>query len=133
MARNVPNARTAPTVWAFWTCAIITTISTLVSAGFSVAGLFGPSTGDIFARYAASRSIALLIAVLCCIGFRSREAIAALALVMSLVQGFDGVIGALAYDPAKTYGPFVFALVNLAALVWLLRSREEDPAEKNSN
>jgi hypothetical protein len=109
---------------AFWTCTIITTISALVSAGFSVVGLFGLSGGDIFERYAASRSIALLIAVLCCIGFRSREAIAALALVMSLVQGFDGLIGVLAHDSATTYGPFVLALVNLAALVWLLRSHE---------
>jgi apolipoprotein N-acyltransferase len=52
---------------------------------------------------------------------------------MSLVQGFDGLIGVLAHDPAKTYGPFVFALVNLAALVWLLRSHEEGQAEENSN
>jgi hypothetical protein len=92
MARNVPSARATQTGLAFWTC-------------FSVLGLFGPSGGDIFERYAASRSIALLIAVLCCIGFRSRDAIAALALVMSLVQGFDGVIGVIVHDPAKTYGP----------------------------
>ena len=52
----------------FWTCATITAVSALVSASFSVAGLFGPSGSDIFERYAASRSIALLIAVLCCIG-----------------------------------------------------------------
>src|ERR1700730_16401088 len=108
----------------FWTCAIVTTVSALVSASFSVAGLFGPSGSGSFERYAASRSIALLIAVLCCIGFRSRDAIAAMALVMSLVQGFDGLIGILAHDPAKTYGPFVLALVNFAALVWLLRSQE---------
>ena len=126
MARSVPSARATQTSLAFWTCAIITTISALVSAGFSVAGLFGPSGGDIFEPYAASRSIALLIAALCCIGFRSREAIAALAVVMSLVQGFDGFIGLLAHDPAKTYGPFVFALVNFAALVWLLRSHEAE-------
>jgi hypothetical protein len=105
----------------FWTCTIITTISALVSAGFSVAGLLAPSGSDSFARYAASRSIALLIAVLFCLGVRSREGIAALALVMSVVQGFDGIIGMLAHDPAKTYGPFVFALANLAALGWLLR------------
>jgi hypothetical protein len=133
MARSIPSARATQTSLAFWTCAIITTISALVSAGFSVLGLSGPSGGDIFVRYAASRSIALLIAVLCCIGFRSREAIAALALVMSLVQGLDGLIGVLVHDPAKTYGPFVFALVNFAALVWLLRSHEEGHAEENSN
>jgi hypothetical protein len=69
----------------------------------------------------ASRSIALLIAVPVCLGVRSREGIAALALVMSVVQGFDGIIGRLAHDPAETYGPFVFALANLVALVWLLR------------
>ena len=46
----------------FWFCATITTISALVSAGFSVVGLLGPSGSDIFARYAASRSIALLVA-----------------------------------------------------------------------
>jgi hypothetical protein len=34
---------------------------------------------------------------------------------MSLVQGFDGLIGALAGDATKTYGPFVFAAVNVAA------------------
>jgi hypothetical protein len=48
---------------------------------------------------------------------------------MSLVQGFDGLIGALAHDPAKTYGPFILALVNFAALVWLQRSHEA----RNSN
>jgi hypothetical protein len=110
----------------FWICAIVTTVSALVSAGFSVAGLFGPSGSGSFERYAASRSIALLIAVLCCIGFRSRDAIAAIALVMSLVQGFDGLIGILAHDPAKTYGPFAIAIMNFAVLVWLLRSPKTD-------
>jgi hypothetical protein len=116
----------------FWTCVIVTTVSALVSAGFSVVGLFGPSGSGGFERYAASRSIALLIAVLCCIGFRSRDAIAAMALVMSLVQGFDGLIGALAHDPAKTYGPFASALINFAALVWLLYS-PKDGVPGNSN
>ena len=112
----------------FWTCAIVTTVSTLVSAGFSVAGLFGPTGSGSFERYAASRSIALLIAVLCCIVSRSRDAIAAVALVMSLVQAFDGLIGVLAHDPTKTYGPFAFALINFAALVWLLSSPEDGEA-----
>jgi hypothetical protein len=52
---------------------------------------------------------------------------------MTLVQGFDGLIGVFAHDPAKTYGPFVLALVNFAALVWLLRSREGGHAAENSN
>jgi hypothetical protein len=117
----------------FWTCAIVTAISALVSAGFSIAALFGPAAGDNIERYAASRSIALAVAVLCCIVLRSREAIAALALVMGMVQGFDGFIGLLAHDPARTYGPFVFALVNLAALAWLRRSHEGSNPRARSN
>jgi len=124
--------RCVPMIRRFWTCAIVTTVSALVSAGFSVAGLLGPSGSGSFERYAASRSIALLIAVLCCIGFRSRDAIAAMALVMSLVQGFDGLIGILAHDPAKTYGPFAFAIVNFAALVWLLRSPKTEMSDNSS-
>jgi hypothetical protein len=112
----------------FWTCAIVTAVSALVSGGFSVVGLFGPSGIGSFERYAASRSIALLVAVPCCIGFRSRDAIAAIALVMSLVQGFDGLIGVLAHDAAKTYGPFAFALINFAVLLSLLRSPRDTDA-----
>ena len=114
----------------FWTCTIITTISALVSGGFSVAGLLGPSGGDRFALYAASRSIALLMGVLCSMAFRSREAVASLALVMTLVQGFDGIIGVLAHDAAKTYGPFAFALANFVALSWLLRSGKDSAVAK---
>jgi hypothetical protein len=120
----MPNKETSQMTRRFWTCAIITTISALVSAGFAVVGLLGPSSSDTFARYAASRSIALPIVVLCCLWVRSRQGIAALALVMSLVQGFDGIIGVLTHDPAKTYGPFVFALANFAGLVWLVRPTE---------
>src|SRR5260221_4103396 len=90
------------------------------SSGFSVVALLAPSRSDSFARYAASRSIAQLIAVLFCLGVRSREGIAALALVMSLVQGFDGIIAILAHDPAKTLGPLYFALATFVGLVLLL-------------
>jgi hypothetical protein len=107
----------------FWLCSAITAVSALVSAGFAVAGLLGPAASDNFARYAASRSVALLMAVLPCMALRSYEGIAALALVMSLVQAFDGLIGALAHDPGTTYGPLALALTNVAALAWLLRVR----------
>lgn len=107
----------------FWTCAMITLISVTVSVGFSVAGLLGPTGGNEFARYAASRSIAILLAVLCCFVVHSRAGIAALALLATMMQGFDAVVGCLAHDPAKTYGPLVLAVINAAALVWLLRSR----------
>src|SRR5882762_823746 len=94
----------------FWGCALITLLSVGVSAGFSLAGLLGSGNGDSFARYAASRSVALLIAFL--------------GIAMSSVQAFDGVIGALARDPSKTFGPFAFAVLNALAVAWLLRGRE---------
>jgi len=37
------------------------------------------------------------------------------------VQVFDGVIGALACDPSKTYGPFALAVLNALAVGWMLR------------
>jgi hypothetical protein len=104
-------------------CAAITIISALVSAAFSVASLVG-AAGDVIAQYAASRSIALLVGALVAAVLRRVEGIAALALVMSLVQGFDAIVGALAHDPAKTYGPLALAIANIGTLAWLLRARE---------
>ena len=102
----------------------MTLLSAGISVGFSVAGLVGSGSGDSFARYAASRSVALLLTVLIAIVVRSRTAIAFLGFAMTLVQVFDGVIGALAHDPSKTYGPFAFAVLNALAVGWMLRMQE---------
>ena len=107
----------------------MTLLSAGVSAGFSVAGLLGSGKDDIFAQYAASRSVALLLAVLIAIGIRSRMAIAFLGIAMTVMQAFDGVIGALAHDPSKTYGPFAFAILNALAVAWLLREQASHPNE----
>lgn len=102
----------------------MTLLSAGVSTGFSLQGLLGSGSSDIFARYAASRSVALLLSVLIAIAVRSRTAIAFLGITMTAVQAFDGVIGALAHDPLKTYGPFAFAVLNALAVSWLLRGHE---------
>jgi hypothetical protein len=115
----------------FWSCAALTLLSAGVSAGFSVAGLLG-SGSDSFARYAASRSFALLLTVLIAIGVRSSVAIAFLGIAMTVVQTFDGVIGVLAHDPAKTYGPFAFAALNAFAVGWLVRESSR-PAPDDSH
>jgi hypothetical protein len=107
----------------------MTLLSAGVSSGFSLAGLLGPGRDDSFARYAASRSVALLLTVLIAIGIRSRTAIVFLGIAMTVVQTFDGVIGALAHDPSKTYGPFAFAILNALAVGWLLRQRASHPNE----
>jgi hypothetical protein len=69
----------------------------------------------------------LLLALLIAIGVRSRVAIAFLGIAMTVVQAFDGVIGALAHNPPKTYGPFAFAVLNALAVGWLLRGEESNP------
>src|SRR4030081_423544 len=113
----------------FWRCALMTLLSAGVSAGFSTASLLGPGRDDSFARYAASRSVALLLTVLIALGIRSRMAIAFLGIAMTVVQAFDGVIGALAHDPSKTYGPFAFAILNTIAVGWFLREHESHSNE----
>ena len=113
----------------FWGCALMTLLSAGVSAGFSLAGLLGSGNGDSFARYATSRSVALLVTVLIAIGVRSRTAIAFLGIAMTSVQAFDGVIGALAHDLSKTYGPFAFAVLNALAVGWLLRGEGSHPTK----
>jgi hypothetical protein len=111
----------------FWSCALVTLLSAGVSTGFSLAGLVGPGSEDSFARYAASRSVALMLTVLIAIGVRSRMAIAFLGIAMTVVQAFDGVIGAFAHNPSKTFGPFAFAVLNALAVGWLLRGKLTEP------
>jgi hypothetical protein len=111
----------------FWSCALVTLLSAGVSTGFSLAGLVGPGSEDSFAKYAASRSVALMLTVLIAIGVRSRMAIAFLGIAMTVVQAFDGVIGALAHNPSKTFGPFAFAVLNALAVGWLLRGKLTEP------
>jgi hypothetical protein len=102
----------------------MTLLSAGVSAGFSLVGLFDRGSGDSFARYAASRSGALLLTVVIAICVRSRMAVAVLGIAMTVVQAFDGVIGALAHDPSKTYGPFAFSVLNALVVIRLLRGKE---------
>jgi anti-sigma factor RsiW len=106
---------------AFWYCAAVTAISALVSAGFSLAAVFARTPYDPTALYAASRSIALPIAVAVAIFRRSPISIAALAFVMGLVQLFDGFIGIYAHDASKTYGPFALSLLSFITLTRLLQ------------
>ena len=113
--------RTQLSTRAFWICAIITVVSAVVSASFSVTALIGVARQDQYAMYAASRSIALLLASLACIGARSRHGVMALALTMGLVQGLDALIGLVAHNPAKTYGPLALSVVGLASLIALYR------------
>lgn len=106
---------------AFWTCAGFTLLSAIVSMTFSLLAL-RMVAGHEYAQYAASRSVALPLAVLYAMIQRSRGGIAALAIVMTLVQVFDGCIGLHLHDPSRAYGPIAFAGINFGLLLWMNRS-----------
>jgi hypothetical protein len=79
LVRPVAQSSSRP----YFVCATITGLNALVSAGFSVAALFGPSAGAPVALYAASRSVSLLLVALGLLRLRSRGGLAALAITMT--------------------------------------------------
>jgi hypothetical protein len=106
----------------FWVCALITLASAMTSLAFSVLAVRagdGPSRTN--ARYAGSRSVALAIVSVVAIAAQSIPWLAAVAVAMVLVQAGDALVGRTERDTIKTVGPAVTALVNLAALVWMLQ------------
>jgi hypothetical protein len=107
---------------AYWICAGFTLFSALVSVTFSLLAL-RMSAGHEYALYAASRTVALPLAVIYAMMNRSRGGIAVLALVMTLVQLLDGFIGLNLHNPSRTYGPIAFAAINFALLMWMHRTR----------
>ncbi len=106
---------------AYWICAGFTLFSAIVSAGFSLLSL-RMAGGHEYALYAASRSIALPLAAIYAMALRSRGGIATLAVAMTLVQLFDGIVGLKLNDPGRAYGPMVFAAINFGLLLWMNRS-----------
>ena len=108
---------------AYWACAGFTLFSAVVSAGFSLLSL-RMGGGHENALYAASRSVALPLGTVYAMALRSRSAVAALAVAMTLVQLFDAIIGFRLGDPARAYGPMVFAATNFALLLWMNRAAD---------
>ena len=107
----------------YWFCVVVTAISALTSLGFSIAALVRPIEGSLrTARYAASRSVALAVAAAVPVVATSVGWAEAVALAMVIVQAGDATIGLREHDIRRTLGPAVFAVINLVALVLLLRS-----------
>ncbi|SRR5258708_37246982 len=106
---------------AYWACAGFTLFSAVVSAGFSLLAL-RTGSGHEYALYAASRSVALPLAVVYAMALRSCGSVAALAVAMVLVQLFDAIIGFRLNDPGRAYGPLVFSVINFGLLLWMNRA-----------
>jgi hypothetical protein len=105
----------------FLVCAAITAISAFVSLGFSIAPL-ASATGyaRTLAFYASARSLALAVVGVVPFANGSTPWLEAIAIVMIVVQACDAIIGVSIKDSMKTFGPAGTAIVNLAALVWVM-------------
>ncbi|MCK1335998.1 hypothetical protein IVB38_08125 [Bradyrhizobium sp. 38] len=107
----------------FIACASITAISAIISLGFSMAAALGASnTARTMALYACARSTALVIASAVPFITGSTGWLQAVAWSMIIVQAGDAAIGGTIKDPMKTYGPAGTALLNLAAVIWLIQA-----------
>ena len=106
----------------FLFCALVTAVSAAISLGFSIAAAF--NTADEvrnIALYTCARSVALVIASAVPFLTGSTPWLEAIACCMIIVQICDAGIGAAIKDRMKTLGPAGTAVLNLAAVVWLLR------------
>ena len=106
---------------AFWVTAVVSLLSAGVSFGFSVAAVRrGSGEGRTSALYTLARSGAILVVAIGSLFVHSLGVVAAVAGIMVITQGADAVIGVVTRNRAATIGPVVLAVVNAAALIWLL-------------
>ena len=102
-------------------CAVITAVSAVISLGFSIAATFDTANeARTMALYACARSVALVLASAVPFFTGSSSWLQAIACCMIIVQVCDAGIGVVIKDPMKTFGPAGTALLNVAALIWLL-------------
>jgi hypothetical protein len=107
----------------FIVCASMTAISAVTSLGYSVtAALRTTDTARTLALYACARSAALMIASAVPFVTGSTGWLQAIAWSMIIVQACDAAIGWTIKDPMKTYGPAGTALLNFAAVMWLIQA-----------
>ena len=105
----------------FLSCALITAVSAVISLGFSITAVV--NTADEvrdMALYVCARSVALVIASAVPFLTGSTPWLLAIASSMIIVQICDAAIGVVIKDRMKTFGPAGTALLNLAAVTWLL-------------
>ncbi|WP_337309395.1 hypothetical protein [Candidatus Aeolococcus gillhamiae] len=106
---------------AYWSCALVTVASALVSLGFSIAAVVASNDeAKTNALYAWARSSALALVSVVALVHRSSPWLEAVALTMTLVQVADAGVGYRTRNAMKTYGPAITGLANLATFVWLV-------------
>ncbi|WP_395245395.1 hypothetical protein ACGGZK_06190 [Agromyces sp. MMS24-K17] len=108
---------------AFWICYSLTLVSAIVSVWYSVADVIAVGGFEEAGPwYAASRSVAIVVVALIAPLFRSDDALLAIAVVLTVVQGIDAFIGATQGDVVRTVVPAVLCLVTIVGATFLARS-----------
>lgn len=107
---------------AFWICYVVT----VMSAGFGFIYAIGRvvSTGleSADTLYLAARTIALLVVALVAPLFRWDDALLAIAVAMTIVQGIDTFVGAVRGDLVVSVGAAVLCLLTIVTATFLARS-----------
>lgn len=111
---------------------LVTAVNVVVASGFSIAGLLNPQSilpsgvsptdaSQIFAMYAAARTLPLALIALTTLG--RKPWILPLGTLAGVVQLLDAGVGLFQHDPGKTIGPLVIAALQFAVLFNLTRGR----------
>jgi hypothetical protein len=109
---------------------LVTAINVVVACGFSVAGMLSPSailppgetptaSSQVFAMYAAARTVQLALITLATLGRRSW--LLPLGTLAGVVQLLDAGVGLFQHDVGKTIGPLIIAVLQFLALFNLIR------------
>jgi hypothetical protein len=125
--------------WRQWAAAIVLLLNALTSAAFSVVALVSPASllpegGAVneltqrYAMYTAARSLPLAVVAIALVVLRAPGPLAAIALVLALVQSADVLVGLAGHDLGNTLGPAVLAALTFAAWVSLRRASTKFPS-----
>jgi hypothetical protein len=109
---------------------LVTALNVVVACGFSVAGLLSPSAilppgaspttaSEIFAMYAAARTVPLALITLATLGRKSWTL--PLGTLAGAAQLLDAGVGLYQHDVGKTIGPLFIAVLQFLALFNLIR------------
>ena len=114
---------------------LVTALNVVVACGFSIAGILHPSAilppgvspttaSEIFAMYAAARTLPLAVITLATLGRKSWTL--SLGTLAGAVQLLDAGVGLFQHDVGKTIGPLSIAVLQFLAVFNLMRQAKKD-------
>ena len=107
----------------------ITIINVLAAGGFAIAGLVRPAlvapgqqteASRVFALYTFARTIPVALVTIAAILWAPVVVVLWLSALAGLIQVFDGYVGTRLKNPRTTWGPIAIAVLQFAALAWVV-------------